>query len=85
MVLDDFDRDYYLNLGNSFTVKDNRKYLVAIKIHKHGKLIFLTELSILTTCKIDQVSLQKQVQEGNVKKLLYMHTNGKRKNKQEVR
>jgi subtilisin family serine protease len=26
MVLDDFDRDYYLNLGNSFTVKDNRKY-----------------------------------------------------------
>ena len=26
MVLDDYDRDYYLNLGNSFTVKDNRKY-----------------------------------------------------------
>jgi len=26
MVIDDFDRDYYLNLGNSFTVKDNRKY-----------------------------------------------------------
>tara|TARA_A100001015_G_scaffold284457_1_gene350937 strand:+ start:230 stop:3904 length:3675 start_codon:yes stop_codon:yes gene_type:complete len=26
MVLDDFDRDYYMNLGNSFTVKDNRKY-----------------------------------------------------------
>jgi subtilisin family serine protease len=26
MVVDDFDRDYYLNLGNSFTVKDNRKY-----------------------------------------------------------
>jgi subtilisin family serine protease len=26
MVIDDFDRDYYLSLGNSFTVKDNRKY-----------------------------------------------------------
>lgn len=26
MVLDDFDRDYYMNLGDSFTVKDNRKY-----------------------------------------------------------
>jgi subtilisin family serine protease len=26
MVLDDYDRDYYLNMGNSFTVKDNRKY-----------------------------------------------------------
>jgi len=26
MVIDDFDRDYYLNLGDSFTVKDNRKY-----------------------------------------------------------
>jgi hypothetical protein len=26
MVLDGFDRDYYLNLGNSFTVQDNRKY-----------------------------------------------------------
>ena len=26
MVLDDFDRDYYTNLGNSFTVQDNRKY-----------------------------------------------------------
>jgi subtilisin family serine protease len=26
MVLDDYDRDYYLNLGNSFTVKDTRKY-----------------------------------------------------------
>ena len=26
MVLDDFDRDYYINLGNSFTVQDNRKY-----------------------------------------------------------
>jgi len=26
MVLDDFDRDYYMNLGNSFTVQDNRKY-----------------------------------------------------------
>ena len=26
MVLDDFDRDYYMNIGNSFTVKDNRKY-----------------------------------------------------------
>ena len=26
MVIDDFDRDYYLNLGNGFTVNDNRKY-----------------------------------------------------------
>ena len=26
MVLDDYDRDYYINLGDSFTVKDNRKY-----------------------------------------------------------
>jgi subtilisin family serine protease len=26
MVLDDFDRDYYMNLGNSFTVQDHRKY-----------------------------------------------------------
>jgi subtilisin family serine protease len=26
MVLDEFDRDYYMNLGNSFTVQDNRKY-----------------------------------------------------------
>jgi subtilisin family serine protease len=26
MVLDDFDRDYYMNLGDSFTVQDNRKY-----------------------------------------------------------
>ena len=26
MVIDDFDRDYYMNLGNSFIVKDNRKY-----------------------------------------------------------
>tara|TARA_B100001248_G_scaffold261965_1_gene255274 strand:- start:9893 stop:13597 length:3705 start_codon:yes stop_codon:yes gene_type:complete len=26
MVLDDYDRDYYMNLGNGFTVKDNRKY-----------------------------------------------------------
>ena len=26
MIIDDFDRDYYINLGNSFTVKDNRKY-----------------------------------------------------------
>jgi len=26
MVLDDFDRDYYISLGNSFTVEDNRKY-----------------------------------------------------------
>ena len=26
MVLDDYDRDYYMNLGSSFTVKDNRKY-----------------------------------------------------------
>jgi len=26
MVLDDYDRDYYVNLGDSFTVKDNRKY-----------------------------------------------------------
>ena len=26
MVIDDFDRDYYINVGNSFTVKDNRKY-----------------------------------------------------------
>ena len=26
MVIDDFDRDYYMYLGNSFTVKDNRKY-----------------------------------------------------------
>ena len=26
MVIDDFDRDYYMSLGNSFTVKDNRKY-----------------------------------------------------------
>ena len=26
MVIDDFDRDYYLNLGNGFSVKDKRKY-----------------------------------------------------------
>ena len=26
MVIDDYDRDYYMNLGSSFTVKDNRKY-----------------------------------------------------------
>jgi len=26
MVIDDFDRDYYMNVGNSLTVKDNRKY-----------------------------------------------------------
>ena len=26
MVIDDYDRDYYMNLGGSFTVKDNRKY-----------------------------------------------------------
>jgi len=26
MVLDDYDRDYYINLGDTFTVKDNRKY-----------------------------------------------------------
>ena len=26
MIIDDFDRDYYMDLGNSFTVKDNRKY-----------------------------------------------------------
>ena len=26
MVIDDYDRDYYMSLGNSFTVKDNRKY-----------------------------------------------------------
>jgi subtilisin family serine protease len=26
MVLDDFDRDYYMNIGKSFTVKDSRKY-----------------------------------------------------------
>ena len=26
MVIDDYDRDYYLNLGNSFAIKDNRKY-----------------------------------------------------------
>ena len=26
MVIDDFDRDYYMNVGNSFTVIDNRKY-----------------------------------------------------------
>lgn len=26
MVLDDYDRDYYINLGDSFTVKDNRKF-----------------------------------------------------------
>jgi subtilisin family serine protease len=26
MVIDGFDRDYYLNLGNTITVKDNRKY-----------------------------------------------------------
>ena len=26
MVIDDFDRDYYLNVGNSFTVTDIRKY-----------------------------------------------------------
>ena len=25
MVLDEYERDYYVNLGNSFTVKDNRK------------------------------------------------------------
>jgi hypothetical protein len=26
MVIDDYDRDYYMSLGSSFTVKDNRKY-----------------------------------------------------------
>ena len=26
MVLDDYDRDYYINLGSSITVQDNRKY-----------------------------------------------------------
>ena len=26
MILDEYDRDYYMNLGESFTVKDNRKY-----------------------------------------------------------
>ena len=26
MVLDDYDRDYYINLGSNFTVKDKRKY-----------------------------------------------------------
>ncbi len=26
MVIDDYDRDYYMNLGSGFTVKDNRKY-----------------------------------------------------------
>ena len=26
MVLDDYDRNYYMDLGSSFTVKDNRKY-----------------------------------------------------------
>mgnify|MGYP001169502516 FL=1 len=26
MVIDDYDRDYYMNLGNGYTVKDNRKY-----------------------------------------------------------
>ncbi len=26
MVLDEYDRDYYMNLGSGFTVKDNRKY-----------------------------------------------------------
>ena len=26
MVIDDFDRDYYMNVGNNFTVTDNRKY-----------------------------------------------------------
>ena len=26
MVLDDYDRDYYMNIGSGFTVKDNRKY-----------------------------------------------------------
>ena len=26
MVIDDYDRDYYLNLGNGYTVIDNRKY-----------------------------------------------------------
>ena len=26
MVIDEYDRDYYMNLGSGFTVKDNRKY-----------------------------------------------------------
>ena len=26
MIIDDYDRDYYLNLGSNFTVKDKRKY-----------------------------------------------------------
>ncbi|WP_435163754.1 S8 family peptidase [Candidatus Pelagibacter bacterium nBUS_25] len=26
MVIDDYDRDYYMNLGSGFAVKDNRKY-----------------------------------------------------------
>ena len=26
MVIDDYDRDYYMTLGSGFTVKDNRKY-----------------------------------------------------------
>jgi hypothetical protein len=26
MVIDDYDRDYYMNLGSGMTVKDNRKY-----------------------------------------------------------
>ena len=26
MVLDDYDRDYYMSLGNGMTIKDNRKY-----------------------------------------------------------
>ena len=26
MVIDDYDRDYYMNLGSGYTVIDNRKY-----------------------------------------------------------
>ena len=26
MIIDDYDRDFYLNLGNGYTVKDSRKY-----------------------------------------------------------
>ena len=48
MVIDDYDRDYYMNLGSGFTVKDNRKYSDIDML----KAVSYTHLTLPTTTPV---------------------------------
>ena len=71
MVIDDYDRDYYMNLGSGFTVKDNRKYSDIDMLMANNNTFLPTQQMYGTFAQGGQYDLDKNYNFG-----LYTGENG---------